>query len=326
MADSKSRAGFLGAGATGLKGAALAADAPDGTVTEGAFDARFDGDTFFFQLDGASAGQVFGPQGGEAYADVVTEKLGPDHIAKKHIGNVKYNEFSVQLGMGMTKGLYEWVKNSWDGNYTRKNGAVVAADFNYKEKARATFQDALITEFTVPACDATSKDPAYMVLKAAPGATRYQDPDGTPVGQPGTPLPLNFKVEIEGVDATRVSKIESFTVKQGFTADATGQLEPTHLEIPNLAIWLDPADSASWSAWEDDFVLKGNSGDDKERSGSLIYFNPKEVEILRLSFSNLGIFKGTPEASENNSDKIRRVKYELYCESITMKIGDTGWA
>ena len=49
-------------------------------------------------------------------------------------------------------------------------------------------------------------------------------------------------------------------------------------------------------------MIKGNNGDDKERGGSLIYFDPKNVELLRLTFSHLGIFKGTPEALENSKD------------------------
>ena len=49
---------------------------------------------------------------------------------------------------------------------------------------------------------------------------------------------------IDGLDTSRVSKIESFTVKQGRRGPATGELEPTQLEIPNLAIWVDPAGAA----------------------------------------------------------------------------------
>jgi len=335
MADARNRGAFLGTGASAIGGAKLArgwkaskdVPLPVITITPGAFDARFDGDLFYMDVAGQATGWIKGVQGGEASADVVTEKLGPDHIAKKHIANVKYNEFSVQLGVGMTKGLYEWIKASFDKSYARKDGTVVAADFNFKPVAAASFFQALITEVGMPALDASSKDPAYVSIKFQPDATSFQPPPAKqPAPQP-KPLPTSFKLEIDGLDTSRVSKIDAFTIKQSTVSDPLGN--PSAVEdVPNLSVWIDPASSATWSAWEDDFVIKGNNGDDKERSGSLIFFDTQDVELMRLAFDHVGIFKMTPEHGSAAGDcklcpDIASIKVELYSENVSLKFGES---
>jgi hypothetical protein len=330
MADARNRGAFIGTGASAIGGAKLATawsskkdvPLPVITITPGAFDARFDGDLFSVALDGASVGWVTPPQGGEAFADVVTEKLGGDHIAHKHIANVKYNEFSLGAAVGTSKGFYNWIKASFDRSYLRKNGSVVAADFNFKAVASANFFDALVTEITIPALDATAKDPAYMVLKAAPTATRFQPPSGQPAGNPPPkPPPLNFKLTIDGLDTSRVSKIESFTVKQSVATDDAGT-PSVELDIPDLSIWVDADPKATWPAWEDDFLIKGNNDQTHERSGSLSFLDQKSSELFRLSFSNLGVFRGTPSATPDGYP----VKWELYCEDMGMAFGDAPWS
>src|SRR6266571_2407410 len=85
------------------------------------------------ELDGIMAGWVQSVEGGHATSDIVNEKVGSDHIIKKHIAGVKYEDITVNCGTGMSKGFYEWIKASFDHNYQRKHGAVITADFNYKE-------------------------------------------------------------------------------------------------------------------------------------------------------------------------------------------------
>jgi UTP:GlnB (protein PII) uridylyltransferase len=53
----------------------------------------------FLTLDNTPAGLVRSVAGGNATADVVTEKIGPDHIAKKHIAGVRYEPVEMQVAM-----------------------------------------------------------------------------------------------------------------------------------------------------------------------------------------------------------------------------------
>ena len=51
-------------------------------------DRAYSGGRFGLELDGVLAGWVFKVSGGGTTADVVSEKIGPDHVIKKHLGGV----------------------------------------------------------------------------------------------------------------------------------------------------------------------------------------------------------------------------------------------
>jgi len=289
---------------------------------------------FALELDNANAGWLFNAEGGGATSDVVTEKLGPDHIQKKHLAGVKYEGITLTFGTGMSKGCYGWIKDSFDHKYTRHNGAVVGATFDHKEMSRLTFQNALISEVGLPALDASSKDAAKMTLKIDPEFTRMTTTFG---GGPAINgkfainaqvqkqwLPSNFRLRIDGLEApcTRVNKIEAITIKQKNTEHAVGELrdyerEPCYLEIPNLVITFPESHADDFYKWHEAFVIKGQNGDDKEKNGALEYLSPDLSKVLfTLTFKHLGIFKCTTDKVESGAESLRRVKAEMYCEEM----------
>jgi|SwirhirootsSR2_FD_contig_111_466692_length_3627_multi_6_in_0_out_0_3 phage tail-like protein len=285
------------------------------------------------ELDGILAGWVWSCEGGHAVSEVVQEKLGPDHIIKKHIAGVKYEDITVTCGTGMSKGFYNWIKDSFDHKYTRKNGAIIAADYNYKEHSRLTFTNALVTEIGFPALDAASKDAAKMTIKLSPEITRQTQTSGGPsiagkfaIDQKVQKkwLPANFRLRVDGLDlaCARVNKIEAIVVKQKVIEHAVGEFrdyekEPAHLEVPNLVITFPESHADEVYKWHENFVIKGVNGDDQEKSGQLEYLTPDLKEVLfTLQFQHLGIFKLTPEKVESGSEQIRRLKAEMYCEDM----------
>ncbi len=280
---------------------------------------------YAIELDGIMAGWLHTAEGGHATSDVIDERLGPDQIIKKHISGVKYEDITVNCGTGMSKGFYEWIKASFDRKYSRKNGAIIAADYDTKEVRRLSFFEGLITEVGFPACDGASKDPAYMVLKFSPESTQVQPGSGKPVQISASVqkkwLPANFRLNIDGLDCTRVNKIEALTVKQKVIQDP-GTAPVVTLEVPNLVITLADAAADSFYKWHEDFVIKGNNGDDKEKGGALEYLAPDLKEVLfSLSFAHIGIFKLSPDKVESGSENIRRVKAEMYCEDMKFNYG-----
>ena len=82
-----------------------------------------------------------------------------------------------------------------------------------------------VESITMPACDASSKDPAYMSLGFDVQARKYdpppKDPIGPPRGNQKSWLPANFRLRIDDMQAMRVSKVDAITIKQG-TADVDG--------------------------------------------------------------------------------------------------------
>ena len=296
-------------------------------------DRAFGISKYGIELQHTFAGFVKEATGGDATADVVVEKLGSDHLTKKHLGPLKYEEVSFKCGTGMSKELYKWIDtgfNQTSHSRGREDGALIFADYDNMEVSRLTWTFGLITELGMPALDASSKDSAMMSIKFAPETTRKTWGGGGKLTVPADAskqkkwLPSNFRLRIDGCEAgcAKVNKIEALTIKQKVTENAIGeqrdyQKEPTSVEIPNLVITLAESHADEFYRWHEDFVIKGNNGEDHEKGGTLEYLTPNLQEVLfTLHFFHLGVFKVSPDKMEATGEPIRRLKVEMYCEDI----------
>jgi phage tail-like protein len=286
---------------------------------------------YALELDGTMAGWLSSFEGGQATGEVVTEEFGADFLAKKHIGSVKYEDITITFGVGMSSDVYDWIVGMLNGDFIRHDGAIIGVDSAGNERMRLEFVSALITEIGMPALDAASKDAAKMTIKFKPEETKRQAGSGGKLGLAALDaktqkkwLPANFRLTIDGVgDATKkVNKIEALVIKQKVTESAVGEerdfaTEPTSVEIPNLVITFPEADSQTFYDWHEDFVIKGNNGDDAEKSGMLEYLSSDLKTVLfTLNFFNLGIFKVDNTKPESARDTVRRVKAEMYVEAV----------
>src|SRR5262249_20433606 len=122
-------------------------------------------ESYGLELQGVLAGALRYVEGGDATADVITEKLGTDLIQHKHIAGVKYQDICVEMSTGMANSIYDWIDATLRRTYQRKDGAIVT------ETSRLNFFNGLISEIGFPACDAGSKDSAKLTLKIAPDYT-----------------------------------------------------------------------------------------------------------------------------------------------------------
>jgi phage tail-like protein len=285
---------------------------------------------FAFQLDGVLCGFLNAVNGGDISAEVITEPAGPAGFAKKHIGQPKYEEFEVQLGFAMAKELYEWIKASWNQSYARKNGAIVGTDLKLTPVSEVQFTNALITETTIPALDASSKDPAYLTVKFSPEYTRATKPTEKVAklvaDKQKAFTAANFRLEIDGLDCSKVSKVDAFTIRQAAVTDDIGDArdyvkEPGKVEFPNLKITFAEASAQTWEAWFEDFVIKGNNGDKNEKEGALVLLTAdRKTELARITLHNLGIFALRRGQAANN-EAVQKVTAELYCERMELKVG-----
>jgi hypothetical protein len=287
-------------------------------------DRNYEAGRVAFELDGVRA-LVKEASGGAAYGDVVNEPLGPDHVAHKHLAGVKYDNLSVTAGADMPKPLANWVVDTLSLKYGRKNGAILGVDFNYKEVTRRSFYNALLSEVVFPELDAASKDPVYITLKISPEYTRVSASTGTTfTATDAVPtkraVASNFRMAIDGLDTTRVSKIEPIDIKMKIASQAVGEMrdyerQPASLELPGIVFYVSESHSDSIAKWHEDFVVNGHNSQDKEKNGRIDVLAQNQQVIYALELKNLGIvrFTAEPLASE---DKSRRVKVEMYVEQI----------
>lgn len=278
-------------------------------------------------LDGLDVGFVKSVDGGAVTAEVIAEKVSQEFFTKKRIGTPRYEPYIIEFDFGANAMLFDWISSAWKGSFTRKNGAIILADFNYKELSATEFFNALITEVTIPALDGSSKEPAYFSAKIAPEYTRSRKGSGAALPKAGAKsqkqwLSSNFRVEIGNLPCNRIMKIDSFTVRTAAPQDDIGlardyEILQTSIEFPNLAITLPESDAEAWFQWHEDFVINGNNDESQEKSGKIEFLSADLKTVLgTIQLYNLGIFELRTQRAEASSDQIRRVTARLYCERM----------
>jgi phage tail-like protein len=288
---------------------------------------------FAVDVDNAAAGLVLSVEGGHATAPVINERPGPDKIVHKHIGPVQFEDITIVCGTGMSKGFYEWIKAALDRKPARLDGAIHSCDHEGNIVSTLEWQKGLISEVGFPASDAAAKEQALMTIRIAPESTRQKKASGkidllkyASVKQQRW-LSSNFRLSIQGCEEAckRVNRIDAFSIKQQILEYPAGELrdyikEPTTLEIPNLVVTMAESYAGEFNDWHTSFVIEGRSGQDQQKTGLLEYLSQDLGSVLfTLNFAGLGIFKLTPEKVEAGSENIRRMKAEMYCESLQFK-------
>ncbi|MGI8497891.1 MAG: phage tail protein [Gemmatimonadaceae bacterium] len=282
---------------------------------------------YALELDGKNEGWLSSVAGGNPTSDVVTEKLGPDNITRKHIGGVKYEPIVLEASPELAATALQMLL---DNKFKRLNGAVIATDFDYKEVSRLNFFQTLVTAVTIPDLDAGSKDACHFDIELTPEYTR------TALGSGGTTKPdvvtarlksclvSNFRVKIDNLNTTKVSKVESFTLRRSVVANPVGEMrdyqkEPARLTIPNIKLTVASSTSKDFTDWLEDFVVKGNNSQEKEKTLTLEIMTPNLSEaLLTLTASGVGIVAVRRVATPAGSDNIARDEVELYVEQWTV--------
>ena len=281
-------------------------------------------------LDGTPVGLLKSAEGGFPSAEVVKEK--PDGgLVKKHLGPIRYEDFTLQFGLGMDKALQAWIDETLEGKGSRRSGTVEAADFNMKVQSVQEFEHALITEIGIPASDGASKDAAFLTLSFAPEFARTVPGGGTQskatqaVKQKKW-VASNFRFELGGLPTARVSKISAFTIKQSALEGGTGEIreyrkQPAVVEIPNIKVTFAEADLEPWDEWFQDFVVRGNAGDDQELSGRIAFLDAGlKAELVTIELGHVGIFRLAPAPGAASAESVKRWVAELYVEHVKLTL------
>ncbi|HBP89216.1 MAG TPA: hypothetical protein DD706_16130 [Nitrospiraceae bacterium] len=255
---------------------------------------------------------------------------------KKHLATIKHEEITVECGMGMRPSFYEWIRSSWTVSPKTKSkanrarsGEVISADFDYKAQRAIIFSTALITECTFPAFDASSKEPAYLTIKWNPERLRHEKLTGERISaKTGTKtrkwLTSGFTFTLGDLPCDRVSKIDSFSLKQTVIEDRAGKTrtrtkQPGKLEVPNLKVTFSATDAGSWEDWFTSFVIDGKCTDSDELNGQITILGHDHKEVLgRIELSHVGIISLEPARYNAKKEKITRMAAELYVEEMKL--------
>jgi len=302
---------------------------------------------FALELDGKDEVGLFRSlEGGGVKADVMTYQYGANEQTKdftrfRQLGKPKFEDIKLQVGMAMSQTFYKWVGEFVAGNGSRKNGAVVAADFYYNERARRNFKAAMIKELTFPKLDAQDKNAIYMGITLAvedieflKGTGKKLDvPKGFNAQKLWTANNFSFTVDDGKLkDAChRVTKIDSFTIKQNTVEYHAGGYKAaiktaTPVEFPNLTFYVPEADAQPFMEYMSRTVGFGGGGPgnvpkDREASvlnGEIQTFDAENHPLMSVQFKGADIVSITPDRSDATSEEVKQVKIELYTEKMTI--------
>jgi phage tail-like protein len=289
---------------------------------------------FALELDGAkkSVGMFRSIEGGSIKADVMTYQSGANYDRWRQLGKPKFEDIKLQVGMSMSEPFFEWIKAFFTGEAVRKNGAIVAADFNYNERARREFSEALIKELTFPKLDATDKNAVYMNVAMAVEAIVFKPGSGgkiTNINATESKLQqlwagCNFRFRLDGFEAqcARVSKIDAFTIKQNIVEYHAGGARapikcPTQVEFPQLSVYVPEADAEKFQEHLTKRVVKGEAPG--RMTGMIQTFDQEKRDLFELAFAGADIVAITHDKADAGSEEIKQVKIDIYTESMTFK-------
>ena len=100
---------------------------------------------------------------------------------------------------------------------------------------------------------------------------------------------------LDGIDVTRVNKIDGFTVKQGIKPVAPGptrfaQLEPTKIDFPDLSCHMPLQHADAVLAWYNKVVIEGEKDPNAERNGAIEFLSPNRADVIfRINLYDVGI-------------------------------------
>lgn len=300
---------------------------------------------FALELDGKDEVSLFRSiEGGGVKVDVMTYNTQVEKTYQRYrqLGKPKYEDIKIQVGMAMSDPFWNWVSSFFTGQQDRKTGAIVAADFYYKERARRNFKAAMIRELTFPKLDGADKGPVYMNIGISVEDIEFVAGSGNKikVQEPGFKdqklwSACNFVFSLHGVDgadlaATKVTKIDSFTVKQNIVEyHVGGQLSPmktpSTIDFPNISFYLPEAHAQPFfdhfSAKNKLWQKNDKAGNSSPLHGSIICNDAQGGKLCELTFLGADIVSVTPDRMDSSTEEIKMVKIEIHTESMTFAPG-----
>ncbi len=228
-------------------------------------------------------------------------------------GGYEVEDTIISIGFDESPDLYDWIKAASENGGSPRSCFLTVYDQNRQPKEKTELRNTIISEISVPACDTyASQEPAYLSVSLSPQkAVNVPNPAPWPSGA-NTPtqrmwIPSNFKLEIAGLDCTKVTRIESFSIKQ--LRNALGN---PALEVSNLRVTVPESAGQTWKAWCNDFLVLGHNAESNEKSGTLTLLAGNGADAcFQVKFINLGL-------SRFGKDPANAANYvaDLFCDSM----------
>jgi hypothetical protein len=256
---------------------------------------------------------VISAEGGDISAPVVRTPAGA--FVQNTLGAPVQEPVELSFDLSLQKIVYQWIADFWQGKASEKSGSLIQLDLNNQARSELRFENAVIVSTTLPAMDAASKAQALLTVRLAPATTIRSAASGPVAGLSAKPkrpwMQSNFRLQVDGLDATRVSRLDAVTVTSG---------EKGVIEFSDVRALLDEPTAKTWTDWHEQFVVEGKNDPSNERAGSLDLLSADlKTQLASVKLSGLGIHRLTREqAAEGAGAQVSRLVAELYCQRMEL--------
>ncbi|MBK9031961.1 MAG: phage tail protein [Myxococcales bacterium] len=285
---------------------------------------------FNLELEGVPTSTVRSIEGGTIKTEVITYHANEHKGAIwRQNGKVKYEPIKVVAGLAAGDALYKWMNSFCTGDCERKHGALVAGDYNYNEKARRSFCDAVIECLDFPKFDSNDKNAANVTITIQAETLAYEQPGPGSVMQHDAAqaqqqhiAACNFDFSFDGAPESavkRVTKVEGFSLKsKTIEYHHAGRLEPIKLggkiEQPNISFSLPEVDAEYFMT----LMKKAATGERPPMTNAdVTYFDNSKTPKGKIHFVGCHVFNVQPDKSDAANEDVRLVKVEMAIESLT---------
>jgi hypothetical protein len=235
-----------------------------------------------------------------------------------HSYDLNGNEVVVEIGGGMSKACYDWIKESMEGA-NRKEIGLMAFDSMSKPVVGSVFSQSLISDIQFPALDSSGKNAGSLRVKFRAAFKKAQNT--FPSGKKTIPspqqykllLPSSFRLQIDGLeDACRnVTRVETIQYKGVISEESSGSQRMPELvvtrstDVPPLIIYVFGFGAEKFKAWMQDYI----KGINLPRKGFLEYLSRDRV-LFTLTFPEIGIYEIGSSSGEDRSLAKIKMWYE----------------
>ncbi len=293
---------------------------------------QYSASKFLVTLQGAEVGFALSVEGGETFADVIGTPA-PSGVVEKHIGQLRAAPIVLEVDTSPKAAFWDWIAAYLARTQTPTSGSIGFLDYNFVERSRLEWTDALMTEVAFPAADGSSRDSARLRVTIQPATTSIVAGSGSSsTGAFGSKskrwLASNFRFTVSGLDTPlrKTSSVASLVIRQPVTATpvgagpaAAGGLAAGTLEVPDVVFTIPASEGALIYDWFDDFVVQGNNSTADERDGSFAFVDEsRKDDVIGIEMHNLGIFRISDQRVAQGASAIARIQVEMYCERMTL--------
>ena len=262
--------------------------------------------------------------------DVTEHNLATDNFVAKQIANFKYGACKIEIGLGMSGHLYDWIKAAMEKGATEKDCAIIVADFDYKAMNRVELFGCHITEISFPTHKGDAKDGYYITVGLQPATVRFADGDGAVIK--GNLIPKqkqistnNFKFQLGwGLPTARVSEVAPSKWEAKSAMDHIGEHNEftqhyTKLTVGDLSFTVSGADAYAWQKFADNWFRGGQRRMSDETTASIEILGPDMKNHGTIEMEGVGLKKIAAEKVESNKEGLYKVKVDCYVEKMKAK-------